>query len=136
MLSQFALVLNDLPVFAGAKFAGGSSAHWILPCSRLLHAANHDLNQTGLLTVVHCCKKLDPSLHLDKLNTHTLTLKQQEHLEANQVHTLQYFCKVYCTVFIRDGSVSKMYTLGGRQRKTVPIPGLRVLEPPNKQDIQ
>ena len=35
-------------------------------------------------------------------------------------------------VFIRDGSVPKMCTSGGRQCKTVPIPGLRVLVHPNQ----
>ena len=35
-------------------------------------------------------------------------------------------------IFSRDGSVSKMCTSGGRQCKTVPIPGLRVLVHPNQ----
>ena len=36
------------------------------------------------------------------------------------------------SVMIRDGSVSKMCTSGGRQYKTVPILGLHILVHPNK----
>ena len=35
-------------------------------------------------------------------------------------------------VLCRDGSVSKICTSGGRQCKTVPIPGLRILVHPNQ----
>ena len=38
----------------------------------------------------------------------------------------------YFGIAARDGSVPKMCSSGGRQSKTIPIPGLRVLVLPNQ----
>ena len=78
------------------------------------------------------------SAHKEKIKLLKLNFFQQ-HISMSTTFylifskTLEQICINYFQVInIRDGSVSKMCTSGGRQCKTVPIPELRVLVHPNQ----